>query len=86
MRSEELNAAAIEAKTNDAKMWEIKAHYMPLIERLAYDNWYKMNSGRVYVLLQQSVRQYCGNRGKLRKVLELVGEELEALDKIDRVV
>lgn len=39
MRSEELNTAAIEAKTNTARMWDIKAHYMPLIEGLAkYNN------------------------------------------------
>lgn len=33
-----LNAAAIEAKTNETILWEIKAYYMPLIERLAFEN------------------------------------------------
>ncbi|WP_255451545.1 hypothetical protein [Bacillus sp. AY1-10] len=85
-----LNAAAIEAKTNETVLWEIKAYYMPLIERLAFENWYKMNNethfiddcyrkikyavrsfdidkgnfdNRVKMLIHQSVRQYCGNRG-----------------------
>lgn len=107
MRNEELNALANEAKTDDTKMWEVKAHYMGYIERLAHDNWYKMNneadfiedcyrrieyavrsfneelgdfSGRVYALLQQGLRHYCGNRGGKRKVLQLAGEELDAVD------
>lgn len=113
MINEELNALANEAKTNDAKMWEVKARYMGYIERLAQTNWYKMNneaefiddcyrkieyavksfneelgefSGRVHVLLQQSVRQYCGNRGGRRKALQLVGEELNVIDRIDTTI
>lgn len=105
-----LNAAAIEAKTSETVLWEIKAYYIPLIERLAFENWYKMNNethfiddcyrkieyavksfdidkgnfdNRVKVLIYQSVRQYCGNRGRKRKVLQLVGEELCAMDRID---
>ncbi|MED2791389.1 MULTISPECIES: hypothetical protein [Bacillus cereus group] len=105
-----LNAAAIEAKTNETVLWEIKAYYMPLIERLAFENWYKMNNethfiddcyrkikyavrsfdidkgnfdNRVKMLIHQSVRQYCGNRGGKRKVLQLVGEELCVIGGID---
>ncbi|WP_255259379.1 hypothetical protein [Bacillus toyonensis] len=105
-----LNAAAIEAKTNETVLWEIKAYYMPLIERLAFENWYKMNNethfiddcyrkikyavrsfdidkgnfdNRVKVLINQSVKQYCGNRGRKRKVLQLVGEELCVIGGID---
>ncbi|MEC5304184.1 hypothetical protein [Bacillus thuringiensis] len=113
MNSRELNNAAIEAKTNTVRMWDVKAHYMAFIERLVQDNWYKMNneaefiddcyrkieyavrsfneelgdfSGRVHVLLQQSVRQYCGNRGGRRKALQLVGEELNVIDRIDTAI
>ncbi|MEH7463605.1 hypothetical protein V7166_16395 [Bacillus thuringiensis] len=97
-----LNAAAIEAKRDETALWEIKAHYMPLIERLAFENWCKMNNethfiddcnrkieyavrtfdidkgnfdNRVKTLIHQSLREYCGNRGNRRRVLELVGEE-----------
>ncbi|MGH1158389.1 hypothetical protein QRE62_26265 [Bacillus mycoides] len=87
---------------NDNKyITRIKAHYIPLIERLVKDNWYKMNNevhfiedclrkiryairtfdvdrgdfdGWVRWLLYQSVRQYCGNRGKRRDVLTLIGD------------
>ncbi|WP_349916919.1 hypothetical protein [Bacillus cereus] len=44
MKNEELNALANEAKTDNTKMWEVKAHYMGYIERLAHDNWYKMHN------------------------------------------
>ncbi|PEW01512.1 hypothetical protein CN425_12930 [Bacillus cereus] len=108
-----LNAAAIEAKTSETVLWEIKAYYMPLIERLAFGNWYKMNNeahfiddcyrrieyavrsfdiemgsfdGRARVLIYQSVRQYCGNRGGKRKVLQLVGEDLDLFQKEDTKV
>ncbi|MEH6892636.1 hypothetical protein V7024_23850 [Bacillus sp. JJ864] len=110
---DKLNAAAVEAKRNETALWEIKAHYMPLIERLAFENWYKMNNEthfiddcnrkieyavrtfnihkgnfdrRVRVLINQSVRQYCGKRGKRRKVLQLIGENLDALQIIDNTV
>ncbi|AWC30025.1 hypothetical protein [Bacillus cytotoxicus] len=96
-----LNAAAIEAKTSETVLWEIEAYYMPLIERLAFENWYKMNNethfiddcyrkiryavksfdinkgnfdNRVKTLIYQSLRQYCGDRGSRRRVLELLGE------------
>ncbi|MBE5108366.1 hypothetical protein IGI01_24875 [Bacillus thuringiensis] len=79
----------------------IKAHYIPLIERLAKDNWYRINNethfledcfrkigyairtfdvdrgnfdSRVKWLLYQSVRQYCGSRGKRRDALTLIGD------------
>ncbi|WP_144660511.1 hypothetical protein [Bacillus tropicus] len=98
-----LNAAAIEAKTSETVLWEIEAYYMPLIEQLAFENWYKMNNethfiddcyrkvryavksfdinkgnfdNRVKVLIYQSLRQYCGDRGSRRRVLELVGEDI----------
>ncbi|WP_230322505.1 MULTISPECIES: hypothetical protein [Bacillus] len=44
MNSRELDNVAIEAKTDTARMWEVKVYYMPLIEKLAQDHWYKMNS------------------------------------------
>ena len=94
---------------NNKYITRIKAHYIPLIERLAKNNWYKMNNEvhfledclrkiryairtfdinkgnfdkRVKVLLNQSVRQYCGNRGKKRDVLTMIGDvsALEALE------
>ncbi|HDR3903095.1 TPA: hypothetical protein QCO88_005797 [Bacillus cereus] len=113
MINEELNALANAAKTDNAKVWEVKAHYMGYIERLTHDNWYKMNneadfiedcyrrieyavrsfneergdfSGRVYALLQQGLRHYCGNRGEKRKALQLVGKELNAIDRIDTAI
>ncbi|MGG0236905.1 hypothetical protein [Bacillus rhizoplanae] len=113
MNSRELNLAAIEAKTNTVRMWDVKAHYMAFIERLVQGNWYKMNNeahfidacyrkieyavrsfdiekgsfdGRARMLIYQSVRQYCGNRGRKRKVLRLVGEELDAIDRIDTAI
>ncbi|PGT62321.1 hypothetical protein [Bacillus thuringiensis] len=79
----------------------IEAHYIPLIERLANDNWHKMNNEVHFIddcfrkiryairsfdvdrgdfdnlvkwLLHQSVRQYCGSRGKKRDVLTLIGD------------
>lgn len=109
MRSEELNTAAIEAKTNTARMWDIKAHYMPLIEGLAkynnneahfIDNCYRKVEytvrsfdiekgsfdGRAKTYIYQSVRYYCSERGRKCKVLQLVGEELDAIDRMDLVV
>lgn len=92
-----LNQLAVAAKESEIALWEIKAHFMPLIERLTSDNWHKMNNevnfmddcyrrieyavrsydpikgafeGRVQSLLQQGVRQYCGNRGGKRKILD----------------
>ncbi|PFT24139.1 hypothetical protein COK52_10285 [Bacillus thuringiensis] len=87
---------------NDNKyITRIKAHYIPLIERLAQDNWYRINNethfiedcfrkigyairtfdvdrgdfdNRVKWLLYQSVRQYCGNRGKKRDALTMIGD------------
>ncbi|MCU5498969.1 hypothetical protein OCF63_13290 [Bacillus wiedmannii] len=92
---------------------KIEAHYIPLIEHLANDSWYKVNNevhfiedcfrkiryairtfdiyrgdfdSRVKWLLYQSVRQYCGSRGKKRGALTLIGDTsvLESLgDCID---
>ncbi|PGV35671.1 hypothetical protein COD75_15195 [Bacillus anthracis] len=80
---------------------KIEAHYIPLIERLANDNWHDINNevhfiddcfrriryaiktfdidrgnfdSRVKWLLYQSVRQYCGSRGKKRDALTLIGD------------
>ncbi|MCU5181326.1 hypothetical protein COM38_07415 [Bacillus toyonensis] len=110
--NETLNRIAILAKEevedyytgicdNNKYITRIKAHYLPLIERLVNNNWYKMNNEvhfiedclrkiryairtfdintgnfdkRVKVLLYQSVRQYCGNRGKKRDALRLIGD------------
>ncbi|PGO82139.1 hypothetical protein CN980_00900 [Bacillus cereus] len=43
-------------------------------------------SGRVYALLQQGLRHYCGNRGEKRKALQLVGKEVNAIDRIDTAI
>ncbi|OUB71867.1 hypothetical protein [Bacillus thuringiensis] len=86
----------------------IEAHYIPLIERLANDNWHKMNNEVHFIddcfrkirhairsfdvnrgdfdnlvkwLLYQSVRQYCGSRGKKRDVLTLFGN-ISALETL----
>ncbi|PFM63978.1 hypothetical protein COJ48_13525 [Bacillus cereus] len=86
---------------NNKYRTRIAAHYIPLIERLAEDNWYRINNethfiedcfrkiryairsfdvdrgdfdDRVRGLLYQSLRQYCGNRGKRRDVLTLIGD------------
>lgn len=112
MNSRELNTAAIEAKTNTTKIWDIKAHYMPLIERLAQDNWYKIDNethfiddcyrkieyavrtfdielgdfdGRAMTYIYQSLRQYCGNHGGRRKVLQL-GADLVSCKTQDNAV
>ncbi|MGG0723748.1 hypothetical protein [Bacillus mycoides] len=95
---------------NDNKyITRIEAHYIPLIERLDKDNWYRINNethfiedcfrkiryairtfdidrgdfdSRVKWLLYQSVRQYCGSRGKKRDALTLIGDTsiLETLE------
>ncbi|MDF9480452.1 hypothetical protein P5738_02670 [Bacillus cereus] len=105
---ERLNAAAIEAKTDEAVLWEVIGYYVPLIERLAFENWHKMNNEthfiddcyrkvkyavrsfdinkgnfdkRVEVLLYQSVRHYCGSRGKARDALRLIGD-ISALETL----
>ncbi|PED95179.1 hypothetical protein [Bacillus toyonensis] len=94
---------------NNKYRTRIEAHYIPLIERLAKNNWYKMNNEahfiedcfrkikyairtfdinkgnfdkRVKVLLNQSVRQYCGNRGKKRDALRLIGD-IDALETLE---
>lgn len=91
----------------------IKAHYIPLIERLANDSWHKINNEvhfiddcfrrieyairtfdvdrgdfdkRVKTIIYQGLRHYCGERGKRRRVLTLIGgiNALETLrDHID---
>ncbi|QWH19227.1 hypothetical protein EXW62_19860 [Bacillus mycoides] len=94
---------------NDNKyITRIKAHYIPLIERLDKDNWYRINNetqfiedcfrkikyairsfdvdrgdfdSRVKWLLYQSVRQYCGNRGKKRDALTMIGD-ISALESL----
>ncbi|MGH0683008.1 hypothetical protein [Bacillus mycoides] len=93
---------------NNKYITRIKAHYLPLIERLANDNWYKMNNevhfiedclrkiryairtfdvdrgdfeGWVRWLLYQSVRHYCGSRGKKRDDLTLIGD-ISALEML----
>ncbi|MFV5173947.1 hypothetical protein [Bacillus cereus] len=118
--NETLNRIAILAKKevedyytgicdNNKYITRIKAHYLPLIERLVNNNWYKMNNEvhfiedclrkiryairtfdinkgnfdkRVKVLLNQSVRQYCGNRGKKRDALRLIGD-INALETLE---
>jgi len=88
-------------RDNNKYRTRVEAHYIPLIERLAKNNWYKMNNevhfledclrkiryairtfdvdrgdfdNLVKWLLYQSVRQYCGSRGKKREVLTLIGD------------
>ncbi|MCU5547621.1 hypothetical protein OCB13_09520 [Bacillus cereus] len=94
---------------NNKYRTRIEAHYIPLIERLAKNNWYKMNNEvhfledclrkiryairtfdinkgnfdrRAKVLLNQSVRQYCGNRGKKRDALTMIGD-ISALESLE---
>ncbi|MFV1453561.1 hypothetical protein [Bacillus mycoides] len=79
----------------------IKAHYIPLIERLANHNWHKINNEthfiddcfrrieyairtfninkgnfdkRVKTIIYQGLRHYCGERGKRRRALTLIGD------------
>lgn len=86
---------------NNKYRTKIEAHYIPLIERLAKDNWYRINNethfiedcfrkiryairsfdidrgdfdNRVRWLVYQSVRHYCGSRGKEREALTLIGD------------
>ncbi|PEX45960.1 hypothetical protein COJ42_17070 [Bacillus cereus] len=94
---------------NDNKyITKIEAHYIPLIERLAKNNWYRINNethfiedcfckiryairtfdidrgdfdNRVRWLLYQSVRHYCGSRGKKRDALTLIGD-ISALESL----
>ncbi|QEL87087.1 hypothetical protein [Bacillus mycoides] len=68
MNSRELNNAAIEAKTNTARMWDIKAHYMAFIERLVQENWYKMNNEAHFIddcyrKLEYAVRSFDIEKG-----------------------
>ncbi|AHX20200.1 hypothetical protein [Bacillus bombysepticus] len=80
---------------------KIEAHYIPLIERLANDNWHRINNEihfiddcfrriryaiktfdinrgdldkRVKCYIYQCLRKYCGERGKKRKSLTLIGD------------
>ncbi|MEX0377279.1 hypothetical protein AB3X48_08915 [Bacillus sp. S4] len=86
---------------NNKYRTKIEAHYILLIERLAKDNWYRINNethfiedcfrkiryairsfdidrgdfdNRVRWLVYQSVRHYCGSRGKEREALTLIGD------------
>ncbi|MGN4539979.1 hypothetical protein [Bacillus cereus group sp. MYBK95-2] len=79
----------------------IKAHYIPLIERLANSNWHKINNevhfiddcfrrieyairtfdinkgnfdNRVKTIIYQGLRHYCGERGRRRRALILIGD------------
>ncbi|MEK4840005.1 hypothetical protein [Bacillus sp. FSL L8-0152] len=97
---------------NNKYITRIKAHYIPLIEQLTIDNWYRINNetqfiedcfrkieyavrtfdvgrgdfdNRVKWLLYQSVRHYCGSRGKKRDVLKLIGD-ISVLETLGRCV
>ncbi|HDR6822683.1 TPA: hypothetical protein QCV77_006333 [Bacillus thuringiensis] len=86
---------------NNKYITRIAAHYIPLIERLANDNWHKMNNEvhfiddcfrriryairtfdvdrgdfdkRVKTIIYQGLRHYCGERGKRRRALTLIGD------------
>lgn len=86
---------------NNKYRTRIKAHYIPLIECLANDNWHKINNEvnfiddcfrrieyairtfdinkgnfdkRVKVIIYQGLRHYCGERGKRRRALTLIGD------------
>ncbi|OPD53369.1 MULTISPECIES: hypothetical protein [Bacillus cereus group] len=86
----------------------IKAHYIPLIERLANDNWHKINNEvhfiddcfrrieyairtfdinkgnfdkRVKTIIYQGLRHYCGERGRRRRALTLIGD-ISALETL----
>lgn len=72
MNKSELNQLAAQAKTDEVAAWEIKAHYMPLIEKLQLDNWYKMNSETAFEddcfrKLEYAVRTYDEKKGDFDK-------------------
>lgn len=97
---------------NNKYRTRIKAHYIPLIESLANDNWHKINNEvhfiddcfrkieyairtfdinkgnfdkRVKIIIYQGLRHYCGERGKRRKALTLIGD-ISALETLgDRI-
>ncbi|QWG35147.1 hypothetical protein [Bacillus mycoides] len=93
---------------NNKYRTRIKAHYIPLIECLANDNWHKINNEvnfiddcfrrieyairtfdinkgnfdkRVKVIIYQGLRHYCGERGRRRRVLTLIGD-ISALETL----
>ncbi|PFI32205.1 hypothetical protein COI53_08585 [Bacillus thuringiensis] len=77
-----LNAAAIEAKTSETVLWEIKAYYMPLIERLAFENWYKMNNETHFIddcyrKVRYAVKSFDINKGNFdNRVKALIYQSL----------
>ncbi|WP_144507695.1 hypothetical protein [Bacillus thuringiensis] len=77
-----LNAAAIEAKTSETVLWEIKAYYMPLIERLAFGNWYKMNNETHFIddcyrKVRYAVKSFDINKGNFdNRVKALIYQSL----------
>lgn len=44
MNKAQLNALAVTAKNDEVAAWDVKAHYIALIEKLQTENWHKMNS------------------------------------------
>lgn len=94
---------------NDNKyITRIKAHYIPLIEGLANDNWHKINNEvnfiddcfrrieyairtfninkgnfdkRVKTIIYQGLQHYCGERGRRRRALTLIGD-ISALEML----
>jgi DNA-binding NarL/FixJ family response regulator len=72
MNNTQLNAKAVQAKQNEAVLWEIKAHYMTQIEKLAADNWHKMNSETQFIddcnrAIEYAVRSYMLGKGDFNK-------------------
>jgi uncharacterized membrane protein len=68
----ELNKLAVTAKQDIVALWEIKAYYIPLIEKLQLENWYKMNSETAFEddcfrKLEYAVRTYEQRRGDFDK-------------------
>ena len=68
MNNKQLNVLAVAAKDNEVKAWEIKAHYMPLIEKLTSDNWHKMNNEVSFIedcyrKIDYAIRSYNAAKG-----------------------
>ncbi|MFB5568619.1 hypothetical protein ACE41F_26655 [Bacillus cereus] len=75
-----LNELAVAAKTNEGALWEIKAHFMPFIERMAADNWYKMNNEVDFIndanrRIEYAVRSYDPNKGNFENRVNTLIEQ-----------
>jgi hypothetical protein len=72
LNRQQLNALAKAAKNDTAAAWEIKAYYMPLIEKLQTENWHKMNSETAFEddcfrKLEYGIRTFDATKGDFDK-------------------